>query len=161
MPMNDLAFERRLERELAHTDGPPAGWQARVRFRLVQSPVQRMRPKRSLLGPAMALGLVLAFVLGFALAHFRRRPAPMPASASPPPTAFSSYVEDAVYRCEAERDLAETPAELERLQSEVKQLRKLRHDLNPKRPYIEEFPETTDPMEGIPTPRTDPGFEKY
>jgi hypothetical protein len=43
----------------------------------------------------------------------------------------------------------------------VKQLRKMRHELNSARPYIEEFPETTDPMEGIPTPRVEPGFDKF
>jgi hypothetical protein len=32
----------------------------------------------------------------------------------------------------------------------------MRHELNPARPYIEEFPETTDPMEGIPKPRAAP-----
>jgi len=149
--MNDLTFERWLERELAATDGPPAGWQARVRFRVVQ------KRTRSLRGFGMALGFVLAFLLGFAIAHFRRKPIP----ASAPPAAFSTYVDDALCRAEAERDLAETPDERDRYQSVVKQLRKMRHELNPARPYIEDFPETTDPMEGIPTPRVDPGFNKY
>src|SRR5262245_8638174 len=144
--MNDLAFERWLQRELARTDGPPAGWQARVRFRVVQK-----RP-RSLRGFGLALGFVLAFLLGFAVAHFRRRPIP----ASAPPAAFSTYVDDALCRAEAERDLAETPADRERYQSEVQSLRNLRHQLNPARPYIEEAPETTDPMEGIPRPRAEP-----
>jgi hypothetical protein len=146
-----IAYERRVVRELARTDGPPAGWQARVRFRIVQKRTHSLR------GPVIALGFVLAFLLGFAAAHLRRRPIP----ASAPPAAFSTYVDDAICRSEAERDLAETPAERERYQTEVETLRKLRHQLNPSRPYIEAFPETTDPMEGIPRPRVEPGFDRH